>query len=64
MSTVDFTDEEHAAVTAAVRRAIAEDRYPLSPSPLGGGRLMNFNRGKKGVPRRQSSDSSSRRETH
>jgi hypothetical protein len=31
MSTVDFSDDEHAAVTDAVRRTIAEDRYPLSP---------------------------------
>jgi hypothetical protein len=31
MPTVDLTDEEYAAVTAAVRRTIDEDRYPLSP---------------------------------
>jgi hypothetical protein len=31
MPQVDFSDEEHAAVTAAVRRSIADDRYPLSP---------------------------------
>jgi hypothetical protein len=28
---IDLTDEEHATVTAAVRRSIAEDRYPRSP---------------------------------
>lgn len=31
MPTTDLTDEEHAAVTAAVRRSIADDRYPMSP---------------------------------
>jgi hypothetical protein len=33
MATIDFfTDEEHVAVTAAVRRAIDQDRYPRSPA--------------------------------
>jgi hypothetical protein len=31
MPTFDLSDEEHAAVTAAVRRTINEDKYPLSP---------------------------------
>jgi hypothetical protein len=31
MPTIDFSDEEHAAVTAAVRRWIAYDKYPRSP---------------------------------
>jgi hypothetical protein len=31
MPTTDFTDEEYAAVAAAVRRTIDEDRYPHSP---------------------------------
>jgi hypothetical protein len=31
MPQADLSDEEHAAVTAAVRRSIADDRYPLSP---------------------------------
>jgi hypothetical protein len=31
MPTVDFSDEEYAAVTTAVRRTIDEDRFPLSP---------------------------------
>lgn len=31
MPNVEFSDEEHAAVTAVVRRSIADDRYPLSP---------------------------------
>jgi hypothetical protein len=31
MPTLDFSDDEHAAVTAAVRRSIAEDKYPMSP---------------------------------
>lgn len=31
MPTIDLSDDEHAAVTAAVRHSIAEDRYPLSP---------------------------------
>jgi hypothetical protein len=29
--TIDFTDDEHAAVTAVVRCPITDDRYPLSP---------------------------------
>ena len=38
MPTIDLTDEEHAAVTAAVRPAIDDDRYQLSPrlAPLRG----------------------------
>jgi hypothetical protein len=31
MPTVDLTDNELAAVTAAVRRAIEEDRFPRAP---------------------------------
>jgi hypothetical protein len=31
MPTIDLSDEEHAAVTAAVRRAIEEDRFPRAP---------------------------------
>lgn len=31
MPNIDFTDEEHAALTAAARKAVDEDRYPLSP---------------------------------
>jgi hypothetical protein len=30
MAMVDFSDEEDAAVTAAVRRSIADDKFPLS----------------------------------
>jgi hypothetical protein len=31
MPTIDLTDEEHAAVTAALRRLIGEDRFPRAP---------------------------------
>jgi hypothetical protein len=31
MPTIDFTDAEHAAVTAAIRRIIEEDRFPRAP---------------------------------
>jgi len=31
MPTIDFSDDEHAAVTRAVRRTLDEDRYPLDP---------------------------------
>jgi hypothetical protein len=31
MPTIDLSDDEHAAVTAAVRRTIDQDRYPHSP---------------------------------
>ena len=31
MPIVDLTDEEHAAVTAAIKRAIGEDRFPRAP---------------------------------
>lgn len=31
MPQVDFSDEEYAAVTSAVRRSITEDKFPLSP---------------------------------
>jgi hypothetical protein len=31
MPTVDLTDAEHAAVTAAIKRAIEEDRFPRAP---------------------------------
>jgi hypothetical protein len=31
MPQIDFSDNEYAAVTALVRRAIRDDRFPLSP---------------------------------
>jgi hypothetical protein len=31
MPTIDLTDDEHAAVTAAIRRLIEEDRFPHAP---------------------------------
>jgi hypothetical protein len=31
MPTIDFTDKEHAAVTAAIRHLIEEDRFPHAP---------------------------------
>jgi hypothetical protein len=31
MPTINFTDDEHAAVIRAVRRTLDEDRYPLAP---------------------------------
>ena len=31
MPTIDLTDDEHAAVTAAIRRAIETDRFPRAP---------------------------------
>jgi hypothetical protein len=31
MPTVDLTDAEHAALTALIRRAIEEDRFPRAP---------------------------------
>jgi hypothetical protein len=31
MPTIDLTDAELAAVTAAIRRAIEEDRFPRAP---------------------------------
>ena len=31
MPTIDLTDAEFAAVTAALRRAIEEDRFPRAP---------------------------------
>ena len=31
MPTVDLTDAEHAALTALIRRAIEEDRFPNAP---------------------------------
>jgi hypothetical protein len=31
MPTIDLTDEEHAAVTALIRRAVEQDRFPLAP---------------------------------
>jgi len=30
MPTIDLTDDEHAAVTAAIRRAIEDDKFPRS----------------------------------
>jgi hypothetical protein len=31
MPTIDLTEDEHAAVMAAIRRAIEEDRFPRAP---------------------------------
>jgi hypothetical protein len=31
MRSSDLTDDEHAAVVAALRKLIAEDKFPLSP---------------------------------
>jgi hypothetical protein len=31
MTSIDFTDEEPAAVAAVVRRSISDDKFPLSP---------------------------------
>jgi hypothetical protein len=31
MPTIDLTDAEHAAVTATIRRAIEEDKFPHAP---------------------------------
>jgi hypothetical protein len=31
MPIIDLTDEEHAAVAAAIRRVIEEDRFPRAP---------------------------------
>jgi hypothetical protein len=31
MPTIDFTDAEHAAITALIKRAIEEDRFPRAP---------------------------------
>lgn len=31
MPTIDLTDDEHAAVIAAVRRALDEDKFPHAP---------------------------------
>jgi hypothetical protein len=31
--TIDLTDDEHAAVTAAIRRAIEDDRISPRPAP-------------------------------
>ena len=31
MPTIDLTDAEHAAVTALIRRAIEQDKFPLAP---------------------------------
>jgi hypothetical protein len=31
MSVIDLTEDEHAALIAAARRAIDDDKYPLSP---------------------------------
>jgi hypothetical protein len=37
MPTIDLTDAEHAAVTALIRRAVEEDRFPQRPAPRPGG---------------------------
>jgi hypothetical protein len=31
MPKIDLTDDEHAAITALVRRTIAEDKFPFAP---------------------------------
>ena len=31
MPSIDLTDAEHAALTALIRRAIEQDRFPLAP---------------------------------
>jgi hypothetical protein len=31
MPTIDLTDDEHAAVTALIRRVIEEDKFPRAP---------------------------------
>jgi hypothetical protein len=31
MPTIDLTDEEHAAVMAAIRRAVGDDKFPHAP---------------------------------
>jgi hypothetical protein len=31
MPTIDLTDDEHAAITAPIRRAIEQDRFPRAP---------------------------------
>jgi hypothetical protein len=31
MPTIDLTDDEYAAVTATIRRAIEDDRFPRAP---------------------------------
>jgi hypothetical protein len=31
MPTIDLTNDEHAPVTAAIRRAIEDDRFPRAP---------------------------------
>jgi hypothetical protein len=31
MPTIDLTDAEHAAITALIRRAIEDDKFPLAP---------------------------------
>jgi hypothetical protein len=30
MPTIDLTDEEHAAITALIKRAVEQDRFPLA----------------------------------
>jgi hypothetical protein len=31
MPTIDLTDEEHAAIMAAIRRAVEDDKFPHAP---------------------------------
>jgi hypothetical protein len=31
MPTIDLSDDEHAAVTAAIKRVIEQDNFPLAP---------------------------------
>jgi hypothetical protein len=31
MATIDLTDAEHAAITALIKRAIEQDRFPRAP---------------------------------
>jgi hypothetical protein len=35
MPTIDLTNDEYAAVTAAIRRAIEDDRFPRARASIG-----------------------------
>ena len=52
MPTIDLTDDEYAAVTAAIRRAIEDDRFPRAPrlDPLRAA-LANFDAAPKPTPK-------------
>jgi hypothetical protein len=67
MPTIDLTDDEHAAVTAAIRRLVEQDRFPhaprldplrsalvkleVAPKPTPDPPLPKTPRGGKGTPR-------------